>query len=30
MGDLFKVMTIEKNIDINLVGLKNNNKVTTL
>jgi len=30
MGDLFKVMTIEKNIDINLVGLKNNNKVKTL
>ena len=30
MGDLFKVMTIEKNIDINLLGLKNNNKVTTL
>jgi SAM-dependent MidA family methyltransferase len=30
MGDLFKVMTIEKNIDINLIGLKNNNKVTTL
>jgi SAM-dependent MidA family methyltransferase len=30
MGDLFKVMIIEKNIDINLVGLKNNNKVTTL
>jgi hypothetical protein len=24
------VMTIEKNIDINLLGLKNNNKVTTL
>ena len=30
MGDLFKVMTIEKNLDINLVGLKNNNKVKTL
>jgi SAM-dependent MidA family methyltransferase len=30
MGDLFKVMIIEKNIDINLVGLKNNNKVKTL
>lgn len=30
MGDLFKVMTIEKNIDINLIGLKNNNKVATL
>ena len=30
MGDLFKVMTIQKNIDINFVGLKNNNKVTKL
>jgi SAM-dependent MidA family methyltransferase len=30
MGDLFKVMAIEKNIDIDFVGLKNNNKVTKL
>jgi SAM-dependent MidA family methyltransferase len=30
MGDLFKVMTMEKNMDINLIGLKNNNKVTKL
>jgi len=27
---LFKVMAIEKNIDIDLMGLKNNNKVTKL
>ena len=30
MGDLFKVMTMEKNMDINFIGLKNNNKVTKL
>lgn len=30
MGDLFKVMAIEKNIDIDFIGLKNNNKVTKL
>ena len=30
MGDLFKVMTLEKNIDIDLLGLKQNNKVTNL
>jgi SAM-dependent MidA family methyltransferase len=30
MGDLFKVMAIEKNIDMDLMGLKNNNKVTKL
>jgi SAM-dependent MidA family methyltransferase len=30
MGDLFKVMAIEKNIDIDFIGLKNNNKATTL
>ncbi|MBM3360628.1 MAG: class I SAM-dependent methyltransferase [Betaproteobacteria bacterium] len=30
MGDLFKVMTLEKNMDIDLLGLKQNNKVTRL
>ena len=30
MGDLFKVMIIEKSMDINFIGLKNNNKVTKL
>jgi SAM-dependent MidA family methyltransferase len=30
MGDLFKVMTLEKNIDIDLLGLKQNNRVTKL
>jgi SAM-dependent MidA family methyltransferase len=30
MGDLFKVMVIEKNIDIDFIGLKNNNKATKL
>ena len=30
MGDLFKVMIIEKGMDINFIGLKNNNKVTKL
>ena len=30
MGDLFKVMTLEKNIDIDLLGLKENNRVTKL
>jgi SAM-dependent MidA family methyltransferase len=30
MGDLFKVMTLEKNIDIDLLGFKQNNRVTKL
>ena len=30
MGDLFKVMTLEKNIDIDLLGLKQNNRITRL
>jgi len=30
MGDLFKVMILEKNMDIDLLGLKQNNKVTRL
>lgn len=30
MGDLFKVMTIEKNIHIDLIGLKNNNRLEKL
>ena len=30
MGDLFKVMIIEKNLDIDFIGLKNNNKVNQL
>jgi len=30
MGDLFKVMTLEKNINIDLLGLKQNNRVTKL
>lgn len=30
MGDLFKVMVIEKNIDIDFIGLKHNNKITRL
>jgi SAM-dependent MidA family methyltransferase len=30
MGDLFKVMILEKNININLLGLRQNNRVTRL
>ncbi len=30
MGDLFKVMILEKNMDIDLLGLKQNNRVTRL
>ena len=30
MGDLFKVMTLEKNIDKDLLGLKQNNRITRL
>ncbi len=30
MGDLFKVMTLQKNMDIDLLGFKQNNRVTKL